>query len=472
MSSRESDDALKGLPSLEQIRAEKARRRLAEWCRYVDASYVVAAHHAKLIAKLEAVERGECPRLMVAMPPRHGKSLTTTVRFPAWWLGRHADGRVIIATHTASLAYDFSRRARNEFTQAGAEVFGVQVASDSSAVDRWDIAGRSGGLVAAGIGGPITGKGADVLVIDDPVKDAKDAESETQRKTKVDWYQQVARTRLHPGGAVVLVTTRWHEADLAGFLLAEAAAGGEQWEQLVLPMVDDEGRALWPERYSTTELESLRKAVGTRAWESLYQQRPSPAEGGILKRSWWRHYERAPECSSVIQSWDMAFKGTSDSDYVVGQVWGRKGADYYLLEQVRGRWEFPATCAQVLALSSRWPQAALKLVEDKANGPAVIAQLRGVVDGLVAVSPDGGKEARAAAVSPLVEAGNVWLPAPSLAPWVEAFLHEATSFPFGANDDQVDAMSQALLRLRYANSYVPELSEQESPSAGFAHLGH
>lgn len=422
-----------------------ARRFLSEWCRRVDDSYVVAAHHRRLLDKLEAVERGECTRLLVSMPPRHGKSLTSTIRFPAWFLGRNPEARVILAAHTASLAADFSRRARNELAEHGRQVFGVELAEDSSAVDHWQLKGRRGGLVAAGVGGPITGRGADLFVIDDPVKDAQAAESETQRKAVVDWWQQVARTRLHPGGRVVVCMTRWHERDLAGWLLAE---GGEGWECLTLPMVDDSGAVLWPERYSAQEVANLKSAVGTRAWEALYQQRPSPAEGAIFKREWFRRFgasETPKHFDEVLLSWDMAFKGTDGSDFVAGQVWGRLGAKKYLLERVHKRMDFPATLAAFQAQVARYPEAGAKLVEDAANGPAVVAMLRDKVPGLIAVRPVGGKEARAHAVTPTCEAGDVHLPAGVDG---DELLSELCSFPNGAHDDEVDAMTQALNRMR------------------------
>jgi predicted phage terminase large subunit-like protein len=435
------------LPSLEKIRAEKAKRRLASWCQHVDAAYQVAAHHRKLIDALERAERGELKRLLISMPPRHGKSLTTTTRFPGWFLGRNPTKRVIIATHTAELSEVFSRRCRNEVEAAGEEVFGVRVAGDSSAANRWDIQGQPGGMVAAGVGGAIAGKGADVLVIDDPHADAKAALSKLQRERVWDWYQMDARTRLHPGGIIILVQTRWHEDDLAGRLLSAARKGeGEEFEQVTLPMVSDAGEILWPERYPPEEVESIKKAVGSRVWVSLYQQRPAPAEGKLLKSTWWKFYRAAPRMDLVLASWDMTFKGTASSDYVVGQVWGRSGANFYLLDQVRGQWDFPQTCAQMRAQAAKWRTLSGFLVEDKANGPAVIAQMRNEIPGLVAVEPDGGKEARAAAVSPLIEAGNVFLP--EGAPWLADFLDEATSFPFGAHDDQVDAATQALRRLK------------------------
>lgn len=253
-----------------------------------------------------------------------------------------------------------------------------------------------------------------------------------------------------------MIMTRWAEDDLAGRLISEADAGGEQWVILSLPAIAEEndmlgrsiGEPLWPERFGLDELLMIKAAVGSYVWNALYQQRPSPVEGGMLKRGWWQFYKESPsKFDEIIQSWDMTFKDSAGTDFVVGQVWGRKGADKYLLDQVRDRMDFPATLTAVKSLTAKWPQASAKLVEDKANGPAVIAMLKQKIEGLIPVEPQGSKVARVSAVSPQIEAGNVYLPDPSIAPWVHDFIEECAAFPTGAHDDQVDAMSQALMRL-------------------------
>lgn len=430
--------------------ALKARAELSlpHWFGLLNSSYSLPAHQRRLMDALERVARGECKRLIVSMPPRHGKSELCSIAFPSWFLGQYPDKRVLLASYGAALAHRLSRRARNAFGLFAPEVFRLNVADDSGSMQSWDVAGRRGGMVAVGVDGPATGVGCDLGVIDDPHKDMHEASSAVHRDSARDWYRSVFRTRLHPGGAIVVVATRWHPDDLSGWLLQEADGGGEKWEVLNLPMLSDSGEALWPGRYSMDEIEAIRKASGTRTWEALYQGRPTPPDGGIFKREWWRHWTEVPPLKNLLQSWDMAFKGTSTSDYVVGQVWARHGADYFLLDSIRGRMDFPATCAAVRTMTERWPQAQLKLVEDAANGPAVIAALRSEVGGLVGIKPNGGKEARASAVSALVEGGNVYLP-PLRHAWVRDFLDEATAFPFGGvHDDQVDAMTQALLRLR------------------------
>ena len=389
---------------------------------------------------------------MVFMPPRHGKSQVVSKKFPAWYLGRNPNNEIIITSYAADLAYDFSRMARNTLRDWG-HLWDVQLAADSSAVGRWGINEHAGALMAAGVGGPITGRGAHVAIIDDPLKNWEDALSETIRQKVWDWYLTTLRTRLAPGGAIVLVMTRWHEDDLAGRLLAEASIGGEKWEVISLaaeaekddPLGRKPGEWLWPERYPPAEYEDTKTALGTQKWVALYQQRPSPPEGSIIKRQWWQYYREPPaKFDEIIQSWDCAFKDLSTSDFVVGQVWGRVGAEYYLLDQTRDRMDFPATLQAVRQLTSKWPRARAKLIEDKANGTAVIQVLKKEIPGIIAVEPQGGKEARASAVSPSIEAGNAYLP--QNAPWVKDFVDECAAFPNGAHDDQVDAMSQALMR--------------------------
>jgi len=453
---------------LVSIWEEDARNNLAWFIEYDGRGAWQSAPHLELLcSKLEAVERGEILRLMVFMPPRHGKSHVVSKKFPAWYLGRNPDNDIIISSYSADLAYDFSRIARNTLREWGPRLWDVELADDSSAVGRWGIKGHRGGLVAAGVGGPITGRGAHVAIIDDPFKNWEEAQSQVIRDKVWEWYKSTFRTRLAPGGAIVLVMTRWHLDDLAGRLLEEMLKGGEEWEIVCLPAVAESriilvkgkielpdplgrkpGEILWPERYSAQELCTIKTTLGSYLWNALYQQHPSPSKGGILKRTWWKFYQEAPsKFDEVIQSWDCTFKDLKTSDFVVGQVWGRVGADKYLLDQTRDRMDIIATMNAIRSLSAKWPQARAKLVEDKANGPAVIQMLRKEIPGLIAVNPEGGKVARAQAVSPDIEAGDVYLPDPSIAPWIHDFIEECAAFPNGPHDDQVDAMTQALLRL-------------------------
>ena len=458
----------------QQVQQELARRHVLDWCQYVDQDYTTPAHVRLLAEKLEAVERGEIKRLMVFEPPRHGKSELITKRFPAWFLGRNPDKRVIQASHGSDLAGEFGRAARNEFEEHGGAVFGQSVAVDSSAANRWDIAGRKGGTVAAGVGGSLTGRGADLLIIDDPVKDAKEVESELQRKRVWDWYTHVARTRLHPGGAIVVVLTRWHDDDLAGRLLEQDEDGtGEEWEILSLPAIagdDDQlgretGEPLWPERFTLDELEAIRDTVGSRAWASLYQQDPTPNKGIVFDSTEFRYWDTLPELDLMIQSWDLTFDDDEGNDYSVGQVWGVKGLDRYLIHQIRSRMDVNAQLRGIRLLAKEYPLARGKYVEKAGNGAAVLKLLRNELEGMVPVKVAGGpgKKIRARAITPLFESGKVYFPNPDRVPWVEGLVKELTQFPRGKHDDQVDALSQALSRMPASAPSYPTREDEIEP---------
>ncbi len=453
------------------IRREKARKSLAAFCQYVDPSYQLASHNLKLIAALEKVERGECKRLMVSMPPRHSKSETSTINFPTWYLGKHPERDIIIAANATELAETFSRKARAKFEEHASNLFGVRIAGDSHAAGRWGIQRKPGGVLAVGVGTSLPGRGAHLLVIDDPIKNAEAAASETNRKKIIEWYQTDARTRLAPSGAVVVVATRYHEEDLIGHLIATEREGGEAWECINLGMVDGAGRMLWPERFGRDfdadaegrpdpeRLKQFILAVGTSTWESLYQGRPSPEEGDIFKKQWWKRFKEAPPvCERRAISVDCTFKETNGSDFVTFGVWDRVRANKYLRCQVRARLSFVDTLATLRRLVATWKPHEI-LIEDKANGPAVISAARGTIPGIIAIDPHGGKVVRARAVSAEVEAGNVWLPESSVG-WegpaadgdpVEAFINECAGFPNTKHDDQVDQMTQLLNRWRGAD---------------------
>jgi len=434
----------------------------------------IAPHLDLLAERLLDIAQGKLKRLLIQMPPRHGKSEFASAHFPAWYLGTFPERRVILASYEHDFAASWGAKARDRFAEYGPALWRLWVRRDKQAADDWQIAGHQGGMVCAGVGGPITGRGANLLVIDDPVKSAEEADSETYRERAWNWYRSTAYTRLEPQGALILIMTRWHEDDLAGRVLAEAAKTGEAWEVINLPALAEEGdvlgrqpgEALWPERYPAQALAEIREAVGPYWWSALYQQRPSPPEGALFRREWWRYWkpdDLPQDFDEVLCSWDMAFKGDDSSDYVVGQVWGRVGATFYLLDQARGHWDFPQTVEEVRRLKERWPRAVLTLIEDKANGPAVVQALRKECAGLLAVDPKGGKFSRAQAAARAVQSGNVHLP--FMASWLEDFVHELACFPTGAHDDMVDAASQALLRWLWAQPYPqPQPEVRPDPS--------
>lgn len=441
--------------------AEAARKQLAR-THYVD--YVEYVHHGRwkrarhldlICAELEKVLTGETKRLMIFMPPRHGKSMSVTSTFPSYFLGRNPDKRVIEVSYGDDLAKEFGDANRSKIAEHGMELFGVTLSQAQASKVAWNLEGHSGGMISVGVGGGITGKGADLLIVDDPIKNREEAESETyRRKLKAEWESSIY-TRLHPGAAVIVILTRWHEADLAGTLLEQ---NGEEWKVLSLPCVcdsDDDplgrkiGEALWPERgFDEQWCEDTKRAVGSYAWSSLYQQHPSPPEGGILKRGWFKFYEKLPDkVSQMVQSWDCTFKEGKTSDYVAGHVWMRSGADFYLVDRVHDQIGIVDTMQAIRTMTYKHAKARGKLVEDAANGPAVIEMLKREIPGIIPIKPEGGKVVRTQAIAPYVESGNVYLPHPKIAPWVHDVIEECAAFPNGKHDDDVDAMSQAITYL-------------------------
>ena len=428
---------------------------------------------------LNAVLAGESPRLMITMPPRHGKSELASRRFPAYVLGRCPDMGIICASYSADLANRMNRDVQRIVDDpAYRDIFpGTTIAGKMQALqgswlrnaDYFEVVGRKGTFRSAGVGGGLTGFGASIAIVDDAIRNRQDADSPTVRQTVWDWYTSTLYTRLAPGGGVIVINTRWHEDDLSGRLLdAQAKGEGDTWRVVNFPAIAEQGEehrrkgeALHPERFPLEALERIRQAIGTRDWEALYQQHPVPDGGAIFREEWlgrtWLPKDLPARFDQILQSWDFSFKGNDASDFVVGQLWGKHGADLYLLDQLRGRWSFTESVEMVRALTDRcaqrFPRVAPRiLIEDKANGPAVIDSLRHEVQGIIPVEPDGSKTARAHAVTALFEAGNILLPDRSIAPWVDEFKMELLRFPSGAHDDQVDAATQGIRRLSQGSS--------------------
>lgn len=429
------------------------------------------------------IEVGRNDRLIISMPPQEGKSTRVTKATPLWMLTRNPERRIAIVSYGADLAQEFGRDIRQMITDNQGEDdtldLGLRIAPDNGAVSSWKLAGHRGGVRAIGLAGGITGRPADALFIDDPISNREQANSKVFRGRAKNFWTSAGSTRLAPGAPVVLVLTRWHDDDLAGWLLEREDK--DRWHVINIPAQADHkpendetdilGRrpgqymqsarinAKTGKQRSPAEWEQIKVQSGSRDWAALYQGKPSPIDGDILKRGWWKYYDlplyvkrndgscMVTQFDDLIQSWDLTFKDTKSSDFVVGQVWMRRGANAYLLDQVRGRMSFVDSCAALRELTAKWPQAILKIVEDKANGPAVMSALANTVNGIIPEEPQGSKEARAYAISPLVEAGNVWLPAPELAAFTGGLVEEAATFPNSSNDDQVDALTQALNRL-------------------------
>ena len=429
-----------------------AREDLACYAIAQHPPFEFARHLQVVTGLLERIERGDLNRLILSMPPRHGKSLLSSTLFPAWYLGRNPGRQVITASYGQDLAEDFGRRVRNLVASPlHVTIFPECRLSENSAAAHRLFTTAGGVYVAVGRGGAITGRGADLLLIDDPLKDREEANSESVRKGLHDWFSDVAYTRLMPGGAVVIVSTRWHQDDLAGWLLREHADDG--WVELSFPAIAErdeefrrEGEALWPERFPIADLERMRAQIGGAAWASLYQQRPAASEGAIFRRAWWQDYRDRPRLRRIVQSWDTAFKKGSENDFSVCTTWGEGESGYYLLHLWRARVEFPELKRKVAEFAKEYRPHAI-LIEDRASGQSLIQEVKhGSRLPILPVKADSDKLTRAQAVTPLIEAGKVFLP--ERAPWREEFLDEVSTFPAAAHDDITDSTVQALNYLR------------------------
>jgi predicted phage terminase large subunit-like protein len=429
-------------------------------------------------------------RLIITMAPQEGKSVRVAGDFPAWWLAQKPDDRIVCASYGSALAARNGRSIRRRITDFD---LGIRLAGDNGAVHDWTLQGHSGGVLSVGVGSGLTGRPADLLIIDDPIKDRSEADSEVFRESNWSWWTDTASSRLAPGAPVVIILTRWHHDDLAGRLMKRHGEEGTDDEDTQIQNgetydVFDPNKPLRPNVWTVLNIKaraedendilgrqpgeymvSARKrteeqwkarerAAGPNTWASLYQGQPTANTGDLFPKEWSRyasplHLELpngtciVPGASEIIQSWDMTFKDTKTSDFVVGQVWMRSGHDMFLLDMIRKRMGFTEAKQAVLDMSARWPQAIAKYIEDKANGPAIINALDREVPGLIPVEPEGSKYARAAAISPLAHSGNIVLPTPEILPGVVRLLLECEQFPSGAHDDTVDGLSQAANRL-------------------------
>lgn len=434
---------------------ERERNNYQAYCELVHRGrWQAGLVHQYVCKRLEAVERGEVKRLAISMPPQHGKSQMITETFPSWVLGRNPNSKIIEVSYNGTFAEKFGRLNRNKIEEFGKQVFGIELSKDNQSKTNWTLAGYPGGMISTGVDGGITGEGAELFLIDDPIKNRKEAESKIYRQRLWEEWQDSMQTRLHPDAAVIIVMTRWREDDLLGMILQQAEATGEHWEIVRLPCLAEEvdilgrqpGQALWPEHGYDEQWAAKRKAsTSSRTWDALYQQNPLPPEGNIIKQKWWRFYNVLPsKFDLVFQSWDMTFKGNSDNDFVVGQVWGILGSQKYLIDQIRERINFPSTVKAIKNMHKKWSKTRATLIEDKANGSGIIDTIRGKIPGVLPIQPDGSKEARCWAAAVDIEAGDIYLPDPRLQPWVKGFIEEFTRFPNTKNDDQVDAATQAI----------------------------
>jgi len=461
---REAEESLSFPPPSPAL----APAHLLEFIRLGFPGYLVGWFHVELCRHMEWFTReiaaGNSPRLMISVPPRHGKSEIVSRRWPVWHLGLHPTHEVVVASYGQDLANDMSRDARSVRREA-LGLFPHLAPGDKDGVELWRV-DAGGSYNAVGAGGPLTGRGAHALVIDDPFKNSEEADSEVIRESRWNWYTRTAYTRLAPGGGVLVMATRWHEDDLSGRLLKAQDEGGDQWRIVSYPAIAEEdeahrqaGEALHPERYDLASLEQTRRVVGARAWASLFQQRPTPEEGGLLQREWMRQRysfdpqrptfgDNAGRWDEVLVSVDATFKKTKTADHVSIQAFGSKGPRLYLLDEVCAQMGYVDTRAALRDFVTKWRPSVI-LVEDRANGSAIIDELHGEFPAVVGFNPQphGDKEVRAHRAAPRWEAGDVWLPSPEHCPWIGDYIEELCAFPQGKYDDRVDAMTQLLIWL-------------------------
>lgn len=453
------------------VRKEIAKKSYLDYVVYAHEGRYKKAPHTEFIGNViqTAIDKKKLMRdgviptenqyIAINMPPRHSKSMTITESLPSYYLGHFPEDRIIEISYNDTFARKFGKKNKEKVRQFGKDLFSIEIAKDSSAHDEWTLDNNIGGMISRGVLSGITGQGADLMVIDDPIKNREEADSENHREKIWDEWIDSFSSRLHPGAIVILILTRWHEDDLQGRLLNPEYAQPLNWQVFNFPLEAEEndvlgrgqGEPLWPDRYGKSFIEERKRYPSS--FNSLYQGRPSSAEGNILKREWWKYYDKLPEIATTIMSVDATFKDEKDNDYVAIQVWGKTEANMYLIDNLKARMNFPTTLQAIRNMAKKHPNAITRLVEDKANGPAIIAMLHKEIGGMIPVQPEGGKVARVNAVSPHIESGNVFLP--RNAEWLHDFVEECASFPKGKNDDQVDAMSQALNRFIYYYADLP-----------------
>lgn len=416
--------------------------------------YQMPPHVMLLNDLLLDVHFGRKKRIIVSMPPRHGKSELISKYFPAWYLFNNPENRIILTSYGADFAASWGRKIKSAFKEVGG-IKGLMLAEDSKAAHRFDIRGHQGGLNTAGVGGDITGKGAHLLIIDDPIKNHEEANSETYRNKVWEWFNATAYTRLEPGGAIIVIMTRWHYDDIVGRLLA---SGDKTWDYFCLPAIaeDDDllgrepGEALWPERYDVEQLMKIKAQMSSYWFTALYQQQPVATETQIFKTHWWHYYHNSVQCDYIVQSWDTAFKTEQQNDYSVCTTWGITNGGFYLLDVYRAKVPFPELQQAVKSLYEKW-HPSIVLIEDKASGQSLIQVLqRETRIPIKAVQVDKDKITRAHVITPLVEGGKVFLP--KLHPLLEDVLGEFSRFPMDKHDDIVDSCVHALSFLKYKSN--------------------
>ena len=456
---------------------DKAKDSFIAFVKKVWPGFIEGYHHKIMAEAFEKVVRGELKRLIINMAPRHTKSEFASHLFPAWFLGHHPNKYVIQASNTADLAVDFGRKVRDTIGDtAFLDVFpDVAVHPDAAAAGKWKTTAK-GEYFALGTGGTMTGRGGDLIVIDDPhsEQEAKQAETRPEIYDNVfEWYTSGPRQRVQPGAAIVIVMTRWSKRDLTGQVLKAAATKetGEDWEVIELPAILPSGKPIWPEYWPEKEILAIKEELPIPKWMAQYQQQPTAEEGALVKRDWWQRWEpeEPPSCEFIIQSWDTAFEKTQRSDYSACTTWGvfyrehpdtgRMTPNVILLDAFRKRMEFPELKKVAMEMYKDWQPEAF-IVEKRASGGPLIYELREMGIPVSEFTPSRGNDkiSRVNAVSDLFASGVVWA---SNHKWADEVIEEFAEFPAGEHDDYVDSSTQALLRYRQGGFIKTTQDEEE-----------
>jgi predicted phage terminase large subunit-like protein len=459
---------------------QKGQTTFMSFVKTVWPAFIHGRHHSVMAKKFEEIASGKLKRLIINMPPRHTKSEFASYLLPAWFLGKYPNKKVIQCSNTAELAVGFGRKVRNLVDgETYAKIFpNVALRHDSKAAGRW-ATNAGGDYFAIGVGGTVTGKGADLLIIDDPhsEQEAALAAGDPGIYDKVfEWYSSGPRQRLQPGGSIVVVMTRWGKRDLTGQVLkAEAQRGGEEWEVIEFPAILPSGKPLWPEFWSIDELNSLREELPNQKWQAQYQQSPTSESSAIVKRDWWKVWEKddPPYCTFTLMAWDTAFEKNNRADYSACTIWGvfnqvdetgKDQVNLILLEAMRDRVEFPELKKMVIESYREWEPDSV-IIEKKASGAPLIYELRAMGIPVQEFTPVRGNDkiTRLNAVSDLFASGRIWAPSRQ---WAEEVIDEVASFPSGEHDDYVDTVSLALMRFR-KGGYLRTLLDEEDEQPTF-----
>jgi len=461
----------------EVINRENCQENFMDFVHKVWPNFIDGEHHQEMAAAFEKVANGKCKRLIINMPPRHTKSEFASYLLPAWFLGKFPKKKIIETAHTAELAVGFGRKVRNLVdSDIYKSIFpGVGLQSDSKAAGRW-ATNQGGDYFAIGVGGAVTGKGADILIIDDPHSEQEAALSESNPEVydkTYEWYTSGPRQRLQPGGSIIIVMTRWSKKDLTGQVVKSALQrSGEQWEVIEFPAILPDGLPLWPEFWKLEELQALKQELPNGKWMAQYMQQPTSDVSAIIKREWWKKWdhEDPPMCEFMIQSWDTAFLKTERSDYCACTTWGvfyqennvgLMVPNLILLNSFKERMEFPELKQKAMEQYKKWEPDSL-IVEAKASGAPLVFELRAMGVPVQEYVPSKGSDkiARLNAVADIFASGRVWVPNTH---WADELVEEVASFPSGEHDDLVDSMTQAMLRFRRGGFINLDTDEQDEP---------